>query len=174
MEIIPETEENFCTWICRWPCFNKLLSSWKYRDFLNTGFNIACIQDWMDKNQINMNSSKTEFMVFRSKQQLQTYTLNSLKVDDTPIMVKSVINFLVHTWMNFSTWKLILPTGQKALYSLYLIKISEVILLRIQQKHSYDHWYSHNLTTSTQFSQIYKSLHKDHYNYTEICHNVSM
>ena len=50
-----------------------------------------------------MNSNKTEFIVFGSKHQLQTYTSNSLKVNDTVIMANSIKNFLVHTWMNFST-----------------------------------------------------------------------
>ena len=34
--------------------------------------NIACIQDWMDMNQLEMNSSNTEFIVFGSKHQLLT------------------------------------------------------------------------------------------------------
>ena len=48
----------------------------------------------MDKNKLKMISSKTEFIVFGSEHQLQTYTVKSLKVDDTVIMAKSVIKIL--------------------------------------------------------------------------------
>ena len=41
-----------------------------------------------------MYGSKTEFLVFGSKHQIQTYTLKSLKIDDTKILAKSVIKFL--------------------------------------------------------------------------------
>ena len=65
----------------------------------------------MDNNQLQMNSSKTEFIVFGSKHQLQTYTFNSLKVDDTVIMAKSVIKCLVTYLNEFLNVNLILPTG---------------------------------------------------------------
>ena len=48
----------------------------------------------MDKNQLKMNDSKTEFIVFAPKHQVQIYTLKGLKIDDTIIMAKLVIKFL--------------------------------------------------------------------------------
>ena len=46
------------------------------------------------KIKLKMNGSKTEFIVFGSKHKVQTYTLKSLKIDDTIIRVKLVIKFL--------------------------------------------------------------------------------
>ena len=108
--------------------------------FSTMASNIACIQDWMDKNQLKMNSSKTEFIVFGSKHQLQICTLNSLKVDDKVIMAKSVTKFLgtyLDEFLNMKTH--IANRTKNALYNLYLIKTSEDILLRTQQKCSYVH-----------------------------------
>ena len=94
MEIMLEREENF---VSQYAVDHALINSFHPENteiFSTLASNIACIQDWMDKNQLKMNSSKTEFTVFGSKHQLQTYTLNSLKVDDTVIMAKPVIKFL--------------------------------------------------------------------------------
>ena len=94
MEIIPETEESF---VSGYADDHALINSFHPQNteiFSALASDIACIQDWMDKNWLKMNSSKTAFIVFGSKHQLQTYTLKSLKVDDTVIMAKSVIKFL--------------------------------------------------------------------------------
>ena len=94
MEIIPETEEHS---VCGCADDHALINSFhpeNTENFSTQGSHIACIQDWIDKNQLKMNRSKTEFIVIGSKCQLQTYTLNSLKVDDTVIMAKSVKKFL--------------------------------------------------------------------------------
>ena len=48
----------------------------------------------MDKNELKINISKTEFMVFGSQYQLQANTFNSLKADDTVITAKTFIKFL--------------------------------------------------------------------------------
>ena len=93
--------------------------------FSTLGFNISCIQDWMDRNQLKMNGSKTEFIVFGSKHQLQTYTLKSLKIDDTVIMAKSVKKFL-GTYLDESLNRkthIAIRTKNNALYNLHLIKI---------------------------------------------------
>ena len=103
MEIIPETEENFVSGYADTHASIYIFHPENTENISSLASNIACIQDWMDKYQLKMNSSKTEFIVFGLKHQLQTYTLNSLKIDDREIMAKSVIKYLVHTWMNFST-----------------------------------------------------------------------
>ena len=90
MEIIPETEENF---VSGYADDHALINSFhpENTEILSTlASNIACIQDWIYNNQLKMNSSKTEFIVFGSKHQLQIYTLKGIKVDDTAIMAKSV------------------------------------------------------------------------------------
>ena len=77
----------------------------------------------MDKNQLKMNGSKTELIVFGSKYQLQTYTLKSLKTDDTVIMEKSVIIFLgTYLDESLSMKTHIANRTKNALYNLYLIK----------------------------------------------------
>ena len=114
----------------------------------------------MDKNQLKMNSSQSELIVIGSKHQLETYALNSLKVDDTVIMAKSAIKFLGTYLDEFLNMKTRITNRTKnAFYNLHLIKTSEDVLLRTQQKCSYVHWYSHNWTTLTQFSWIYQRLH---------------
>ena len=73
----------------------------------------------MDKNQLKMNGSKTEFIVFGSKCQIQT--LKSLKIDDTMIMAKSVTKFLgayLDESLNMKTH--ITNRTKNALYNLYL------------------------------------------------------
>ena len=94
MEIISETEEKFVSGYADDHALIKSFHSENTEIFSTLASNISCIQDWMDKNQLKMNGSKTEFIVFGLKHQLQTYDLKSLKIDDTIIMAKSVIKFL--------------------------------------------------------------------------------
>ena len=59
MEIIPETEENF---VSRYADDHALIISFNPQNteiFSTLASNIVCIQDWVDKNQLKMNSSKT-------------------------------------------------------------------------------------------------------------------
>ena len=97
MEIIPEADENF---VSGYADDHALINFHPENSevFSTLASNITCILDWMDKNQLKMNSSKTEFILFGSEHQLQTYTLNSLKCDDTVIMAKSVITFLTMSY----------------------------------------------------------------------------
>ena len=72
-----------------------------------------------------MNSSKTEFIVFGSKYQLQTNIFNSLKVDDTVIPAKTVITYLgtyLDESLNMKAY--IANRTKSALYNMYLIKIT--------------------------------------------------
>ena len=64
------------------------------------------------------------------------------------IMAKSVIKFLgtyLDEFLNMKTH--IANRTKNALYNLYLIKTSEDILLRTQQKCSYVYWFSHKWIT---------------------------
>ena len=59
MEIMPETEEYF---VSRYADDHALINSFHPGNteiFSTLAPNIACIQDWVDKNQLKMNSSKT-------------------------------------------------------------------------------------------------------------------
>ena len=79
MEIIPETEDNF---VSGYADDHALINSFHPENteiFSILASNISHIQDWMDKNQLKMNDSKTEFTVFGSKHQVQTYTLKASK-----------------------------------------------------------------------------------------------
>ena len=123
MEIIPETEDNFVT---GYADEHALINSFHPENteiFSTLASNISCIQDWMEKNQLKMNGSKTEFTVFGSKHQVQTYTLKSLKIDDTTIMAKSVIKFLgVYLDQSLNKKTHIGNKTKNALYNLYLIE----------------------------------------------------
>ena len=94
MEIIPVTEDNFVSGSAD---DHALINTFHLE---NTDIspklasNISCIKDWMDRNQLRMNGSKTEFLVFGSKHQVQRNSLKSLHIDNTIIKAKLVIKNL--------------------------------------------------------------------------------
>ena len=49
---------------------------------------------WMDENRLTMNTSKTEFILFGSRQQLQKTTLSSLSVAGDTVEGASSIKYL--------------------------------------------------------------------------------
>ena len=123
MGVIPETEENF---VSGYADDHALINSFHPENteiFSTLAFNISCIQEWMEKNQLKMNGSKTEFIVFGSKHHFQTYTLKRLKIDDTVIMVKSVIKFLgTYLDESLNMKSRIANRTKNALFNLHLIK----------------------------------------------------
>ena len=52
------------------------------------------IKDWMDSNKLKMNTTKTEFIIFGSKKQLQKCTTETLKVNDYIVPVSNTIKYL--------------------------------------------------------------------------------
>ena len=100
----------------------------------------------MDKNQLKVNGSKIEFIIFGSKHQLQTYILKNLKKDDTLIMAKSVITFLgtyLDESLNMKTD--IANRTKNVLHNLYLIKNHETIPYPVHSKNaSMFNGFSHN------------------------------
>ena len=52
------------------------------------------IKSWMDENRLKMNTSKTEFILFGSRQQLTKTTLSSLNVADETVEGASFIKYL--------------------------------------------------------------------------------
>ena len=124
MEIIPETENNFVPGYADDHALINFYLPENTEISSTLALNIFCIQDWMDKNQLKMNGSKTEFTVFESKHQVQTYTLKSLKIDDTIIKAKWVIKFLgayLDESLNMKN-SYCQQDKKHALYNLYLIK----------------------------------------------------
>ena len=64
LDIIPEAKENF---VPGYADDHALINSFHPENkeiFSTVALNIACIQDWMDKNQLKRNHSKTEFKLF--------------------------------------------------------------------------------------------------------------
>ena len=94
MEIIPENEENFMS---GYADDHALINTFHPE---NTDIspklvsNIFCIKDWMNRNQLEMNDAKTEFIVLGSKHQVQRNDLKSLHIDNTTVKAKLVIKFL--------------------------------------------------------------------------------
>ena len=52
------------------------------------------IKDWMDSNRLKMNTTKTEFIMFGLKKQLQKCTTETLKVNDDMVPVSNTIKYL--------------------------------------------------------------------------------
>ena len=57
------------------------------------------IKDWMDINRLKMNATKTEFIMFGSKKQLQKCTTESLKVNNDIVPTSETIKYL-GTWLD--------------------------------------------------------------------------
>ena len=57
------------------------------------------IKDWMDSNRLKMNTTKTEFIMFGLKKQLQKCTTETLKVNDDMIPVSNTIKYL-GSWLD--------------------------------------------------------------------------
>ena len=73
MEIIPETEESF---VSGYADDHVLINSFHpgYTEIFSTlASHIACIQDWMDKYKLKMNSRKPEFIEFGSNINYKIY-----------------------------------------------------------------------------------------------------
>ena len=52
------------------------------------------IKDWMDNNRLKMNATEMEFIMFRSKKQLQKCTTDALKVNDDMVPTSHIIKYL--------------------------------------------------------------------------------
>ena len=94
MEIIPETGDNF---VSEYADDHPLINTFhpENKDISpKLVSNIACIKDWMGRNQLKMNGAKTEFIVFGFRHQVQRNSLKSLNIENTIIKAKSFIKFL--------------------------------------------------------------------------------
>ena len=52
------------------------------------------IKDWMDSNRLKMNATKTEFIMFSSKKQLQKCITEELKVNEDMIPTSEIMQYL--------------------------------------------------------------------------------
>ena len=123
MEIIPENEENF---VSGYADDHALINTFHTENIdisPKLVSNISCIKDWMNKNQLQMNDAKIEFIVFGSKHQVQRNDLKSLNIDNTIVKAKLAIKFLgayLDESLNMKTH--IDSKTKNALYNVYLIK----------------------------------------------------
>ena len=58
------------------------------------------IKDWMDSNRLKMNATKTEFIMFGSKKQLQKCTTKTLKVNDDKMVPTSETVKYLGAWLD--------------------------------------------------------------------------
>ena len=64
------------------------------------------VNDWMNANRLQMNASKTEFMLFGSKQQIDKCSTDSLRVCDTLVTRSPTMRYLgvwFDTYLDFKT-----------------------------------------------------------------------
>ena len=55
---------------------------------------LGSVKDWMDENWLKMNSSKTEIIIFGSRQQLSKVTMNSMLINGDKIDIGDCIKYL--------------------------------------------------------------------------------
>ena len=55
---------------------------------------LSSVKDWMDENQLKMNSSKTEIIIFGSRQQLTKITMKSMIINGDKIDIDNCIKYL--------------------------------------------------------------------------------
>ena len=87
------------------------------------------MHQWMNQNQLRMNTSKTEVIYFGSRQQLAKCMLNSVKVIDSEIIPVLVIRYL-GAWLDsvLSMENHVNIKSSKAMYNLYKIKYLQPFL----------------------------------------------
>ena len=92
----------------------------------------ACMDDikgWMDSNRLKMNATKTEFIMFGSREQLQKYTTEVLKVNDDTVPRSGTIKYL-GAWLDqhLSLKTHITEKCQTAMMNLQRIKVIHPML----------------------------------------------
>ena len=55
---------------------------------------LSSVKDWMDENWLKMNSSKTEIIIFGSRQQLSKTMTNSMCINGDKIEINDCIKYL--------------------------------------------------------------------------------
>ena len=81
------------------------------------------IKDWMDSNRLKMNVTKTEFIMYGSKKQLQKCTTKTLKVNDDMVPASETIKYF-GAWLDqHLSFKIhIMKKCQRAMMNLQRIK----------------------------------------------------
>ena len=81
------------------------------------------IKDWMNINRLKMNESKTEFIVFGSRQQLMKSTITSLNVNNVQVEVSESIKYIgVYLDKNLNFKKHITAKCKVASFNLFRIR----------------------------------------------------
>ena len=55
---------------------------------------LASIRSWMSENRLKINDSKTEFIIYGSRQQFKNLSIDSLKVNQTSVTASDFIKYL--------------------------------------------------------------------------------
>ena len=158
MKFIPKTEDNFTF---RYADDHALINSFlpeMIDIFSALASDLACIIDWKDENEIKMNTSKTRFIVFRSKIHYKQILSNTSKLM-TIRTAKTVIIFFgtyLDGSLNIKAHTAIRTKND--LYNTFLIKKSiRRYIIQDTAKGSYVHLYFHSWTILTQFHRYAKS-----------------
>ena len=79
------------------------------------------IKDWMDSNRLQMNATKTEFIMFGSKKQLQKCTTEALKVNDDMVPTSEIIKYL-GAWLD-----------QHLSFKIHIMKKCQIAMMNLQR-----------------------------------------
>ena len=84
---------------------------------------LASIRSWMSENRLKINDSKTEFIIYGSRQQFKNLSIDSLKVNQTSVTASDFIKYLwVYLDQNLNLKKHITAKCPVASINLYRIR----------------------------------------------------
>ena len=84
---------------------------------------LASIRSWMSENRLKMNDSKTELIIYGSRQQLKNLSIGSLKVNETSVTTSDFIKYLgVYLDQNLNLKRHITTKCRVASINLYRIR----------------------------------------------------
>ena len=90
------------------------------------------IKSWMDGNRLKMNDGKTEFIMFRSRYQLNKCITHQININGVPVQRADVIRYL-GAWMDkcLSLKHHVKLKCKAAMFNLIRIKLIKIIPNRI-------------------------------------------
>ena len=103
--------------------FTSGIQSAEEKAILDMEGTLAEIRSWMNTNRLKMNDSKTEYIVFGSRQQLNKLCSTTLNVNDTPIEASDCVKYLgVYLDKNLNLKQQITAKCKVACLNLFRIK----------------------------------------------------
>ena len=88
----------------------------------------------MDINRLKMNATKTEFIMFGSKKQLQKCTTETLKVNDDMVPISETIKYL-GDWLD-----------QHLSFKIHIKKKCQITMMNLQRKKQLSHAISRSMS----------------------------